>query len=169
MVDSNFLPVADAIIVNQRSLQKTLSRKNGIFDATVLPRDTLIITHISFYRTFISVSNILINPEIVLASDTVQLRQIDVVSGMMSDSARAAKNIANFVFDPRPNGYDIYTESERMKNLLQKENRIERVMASSLTYQFSPSEVIGRIIEKFEYRKKIRENYTNKKKDSKKE
>jgi hypothetical protein len=51
-----------------------------------------------------------------------------------------------------------------MNDLQSTENRVLRNKASAVTYQFSPSAVIGSLIDKIEKRKKSNEYYSTKKK-----
>lgn len=165
VVDKNGNPVPDTYIINSRNFDKNTSRGNGVFDMEVLPSDSLIISHVSFFRKMVTVFQLMKNPVIQLDLDTINILQVDVLSDQMTDAERAEENINNINFDikPKPGG-DAYTESERMNDLLNSENRVMRSEASAVTYQFSPSAVIGNIIDKIEKRKKSNEYYSTKKK-----
>ena len=166
IMDKHNHPINDAYIINTRNLDKNTSRENGVFDARVLPGDSLIISHVSFFRKMVSVYQIMKNPVIQLDIDTINIVQIDVLSDEMTDAERAAENIKSIDFDFRPKPDDSFTESERMENLLNTENRVQRSEASALTYQFSPSEVIGKIINNMKKRKKSNEYSSTKKNDN---
>jgi hypothetical protein len=59
------------------------------------------------------------------------------------------KNIDRIEFDFRPQPDDAFTETERMKTLMNTENQVERAYSNSLNLlQFSPSEEIGKFISK---------------------
>lgn len=168
VVDTKQKPVSDAHIINFRNTNKYVSRNNGVFDAWVLPDDSLVITHISYFRKTISVYQLLQNPVIQLELDTINILPINVSPDQLTDRERAAENINSLEFDFRPQPGDSFTESERMRQLLNKENRVERTSASSLNYQFSPSEIIGKIAKKIEKRKKSKQfNSTKKQTDTK--
>lgn len=168
IVDFNHQAVSDAHIINFRNTDKYVSKSNGVFDAWVLPGDSLVITHISYFRITISVYQLLQNPVIQLELDTINILSINVSPDQLTDRERAAENIKSIEFDFRPQPGDGFTESERMKQLLNKENRVERTTASSLNYQFSPSEIIGKIAEKIDKRKKSKQfNSTKKQTDAK--
>ena len=164
VLDSNNNPVPDAYIINARNMDKNTSRANGVFDALVLPQDSLIITHVSFFRKTVTVYQLLQNPVIQLDLDTINILQVDVLSDDITDLERAAKNMNDIVFDFRPKDNDTYTESERMEDLLNTENRVQRSAASSLTYEFSPSELIGDLVNKIKKRKKASTYSSTKKK-----
>lgn len=158
IVDKHGHAVPDAYIINTRNYDKNTSRYNGVFDADILSTDTLIISHVSFFRKTVTAYQLMKNPEIKLDMDTINIMQVDVLSNQMTDAERAEKNINSINFDPRPQpDRDAYTESERMNDLLSTENRVMRSEASALTYQFSPSAVIGNIINKIEKRKRSNE------------
>jgi len=169
VVDKNGHAIPDAYIINTRNFDKNTSRYNGVFDAHVLPTDSLIISHVSFFRKMVTAFQLMKNPVIQLDLDTINIMQVDVLSDKMTDAERAKENISSINFDikPKPGG-DIYTESERMNDLISTENRVMRSEASAVTYQFSPSAVVGSIIDKIEKRKKSNEYNSTKKKDKEK-
>ncbi len=165
VVDKKGNPIPDAYIINSRNYSKNTSRENGVFDVQVLPADSLIVSHVSFFRKTVTVFQLMKNPVIQLSLDTINILQIDVLSDEMTDAERAAKNVNSINFDMKPKpGGDNYTETERMDNLVSTENRVLRSEASAVTYQFSPSEVIGNLIGKIQKRKKSNEYYSTKKK-----
>jgi len=168
IIDKNGTAISDAYIINLRNLDKNTSRGNGVFDTYVLPNDSLVITHVSFLRKTVTAYSLMKNPVVQLNPDTVNIQQINVLSDQMTDMERAKKNIENMGFSMKPKpGGDSYTESERMNDLMSTENRIQRSEASAVIYQFSPSAIIGGLVDKIEKRKKSNEYYsTRKKKDN---
>ncbi len=164
ILDSNNNPVPDAYIINARDMDKNTSRPNGVFDAMVLPEDSLIITHVSFFRKTVTVYELLQNPIIQLDLDTINILQVDVLSDDITDLERAAKNMNEIDYDFRSQDTDTFTESERMEDLLNTENRVQRSAASSLTYEFSPSELIMGLVNKIKKRKKASGYSSTKKK-----
>jgi hypothetical protein len=126
-----------------------VSRDNGIFDVMVLPGDSIIITHISFIRKVVTVHQLMVDPVVQLELDTINIRSINISASERSDYEKAMKNMEKIEFDFRPQPDDAYTETERMKNLLNTENQVERAYSHSLNFlQFSPSEEIGKLISK---------------------
>lgn len=155
VVDQNNRPIADANIFNERSRIRNSSTRNGIFDVLVLPGDSIIITHISYIRKVVTVHQLMINPVVPLEMDTVNIRAVNVSGSEKTDYDKALQNMERIEWDFRPQPDDAYTETERMKSLLNTENQVERAYSNSLNFiQFSPSEQIGKLISK---RKKKRE------------
>jgi hypothetical protein len=158
VVDANKNPIGDAYIFNERSSVKTISRTSGVFDIRVLPGDSIIITHLSFIRKVVTVYQLMVNPIVQLELDTVNIRSINVSADKMSDYKKAMENIDRIEFDFRPQPDDAYTETERMKTLLNTENQVERAYSNSLNlFQFSPSEQIGKLIDKRKKKKEARQ------------
>ena len=149
IVDRNNNPISDGYIFNERNSLKSFSKVNGVFDVKVLPNDSIIISHISFIRKVVTVYQLLVNPVVQLELDTINIRPVNISASEKSDYQKAMKNIERIKFDLRPQPDDDYTESERMTNLLNTENQVERAYSNSLNFmQFSPSEEIGKLISK---------------------
>lgn len=147
-------PVPDAYIVNMRNSQNSVSTGNGIFELRVIPSDTLIISHISFLRKVITVYELLVNPNVILETDTVNIKAVNVRRNRQTDYDAAMKNISSITFDPKALTDDSFTETERTTELMKTENRVLRTEASSISLvSFSPSQVIGKWSEKRKKRK----------------
>jgi hypothetical protein len=158
VVDANKNPVEDALIFNERSARRLVSGNNGIFDVWVQPGDSVIITHISFIRKVVTVHQLMINPVIQLDLDTINIRPINVSASQRTDYEKAMENIKRIDFDFRPMPDDNYTESGRMKSLMQTEDQVQRVAASSVSLiSFSPSEELGKMISKRKKKKEARQ------------
>ncbi len=158
IVDSNKKPVTDVYIYNTRSLVRVASRVNGIFDMTLLPKDSLIITHISYIRKTVTAYDLMVNPVIQLELDTVSIRQVNISGSQKTEYDNAMKNLERIDFDFRPHPTDNFTEEEQMKELMKTEDRVQRVSASSITlYSFSPSQVISKWSEKRKKRKEAKQ------------
>jgi hypothetical protein len=164
VVDAKNTPVPDAHVFNERNSTKSVSRSNGIFDVKVMPGDSIIITHISFVRKVVTVHDLMVNPVVKLEIDTVNIRSVNVSASQRSDYEKAMTNIQRIEFDFRPLPDDSYTETERMKTLMQTEDEIQRVSASSLSLvRFSPSEEIGKMFEKRKKKKEAKQFSSTKK------
>lgn len=158
VVDAMKNPVADAHVFNERNSSKYVSRRNGIFDVWVLPGDSIIITHISFIRKVVTVHQLMVNPVVQLEIDTINIKAVNISASQRTDYEKAMTNIQSIEFDFRPSPDDGFTESERMKVLMQSEDEIQRVSASSVSLvRFSPSEVIGKLLSKQKKRKEARQ------------
>ncbi len=164
VVDRNNNPIPDAYIINFRISDKNTSRANGVFDARVLPSDSLVFSHVSFFRKTVSVFDILKNPVVEMQLDTININPINISASKKSDYEKAMENIESIKFDFRPQPDDDYTENERMKNLLNTENQVERAYSNSVNLlQFSPSEEIGKLITKRKKKKAAKQFSSSKK------
>jgi len=158
VVDSKLNPVSDAYIFNLRNSVKDVSRSNGVFEVGVLPGDSIVISHISFLRKVVTVHQLMINPIIQLDLDTINIRPVNVSASQRSDYEKALKNMESIEFDFRPQPDDVFTETERMKTLINTENQVERAYSNSLNFlQFSPSEQIGKLVEKRKKKKEAKQ------------
>jgi len=166
VVDIHKNPISDAYLFNTRNSDKNVSHINGVFDLRVLPGDTIIIMHISYLRKSVKVYELLVNPLVTLEMDTVNIRQINITSSQRTDYDRAMVNIKRIEFNMNPLSTDLNTDSERMQQLMNKENQLLRVQASSLSLvRFSPSEQIGKWIDKRKKRKDANQFSSTKEKE----
>jgi hypothetical protein len=132
----------------------------------VLPGDSIIITHVSFIRKIVTVHELMVDPIVRLELDTVNIKPVNISASEMSDYEKAMENMERIEWDFRPQPDDEYTETERMKNLLNTENEVERAYSHSLNFlTFSPSEEIGKLIARQKKKKEAKQfNSTKKKK-----
>ncbi len=157
VVGVNRMPVADAYIFNTRDLDKNITNSNGVFSIWVLPSDTLIISHVSYFRKTVTVFSLLNNPTIQLNVDTINIEGINISPDQKTDYEKAMENIESIKFDFRKKPLDGYSETERMQEVINTENRVYRVEAASVSLlRFSPSEQIGKLIDKMKKHKKKR-------------
>lgn len=164
IIDSKQNPVADAYIFNLRNSVKDVSTSNGVFDVWALPKDSIIISHISFLRKVVTVHQLMINPVVTLDLDTIHIRPVNVSANEISDYDKALKNIESIKFDFKPLPTDNYSENERMTQLMISENRVHRTQASSVNFaSFSPSEEIGKMVAKRKKKKEARQFSSTKK------
>jgi hypothetical protein len=158
IVDAKQNPVSDVYLVNPRNSSKSVSRTNGVFDVWVLPSDSVIISHISFLRKTVTVYQLMVNPIVQIETDTVNIRPVNVSASQRTDYEKAMKNMESIEFDFRPKPDDSFTETERMKVLMQKEDQVQRVAASSVSLvRFSPSEEINKILAKHRKKKEAKQ------------
>lgn len=147
VVDSTSRPIADVYIINLRNHEKSVSKQNGIFEMSVLPEDSLVLTHISYDRKIINVFTLLKNPVIKLIGENLNIRQVDVSPNQKTDYQRAMNNIYSisnikYFDDPK-----IDTEPELSMQMMTEHNRYLRSEATSIRLlRFSPSEEIQKLI-----------------------
>jgi translation initiation factor IF-1 len=168
IVDAKHNPISDVYLFNPRNSIKTISRSNGVFDIWVLPADSVIISHISFLRKTVTVYQLMVNPIIQLEIDTVNIRPVNVSASQRTDYEKAMKNIESIEFDFRTKPDDSFTETERMKLLMQKEDQVQRVAASSVSLvRFSPSAEINKILAKHRKKKETKQFSSTKESETK--
>ncbi len=158
IIDNTQNPVSDAYIFNIRNAAKCFSTGNGLFELHVQPSDTLIISHISFLRKMVTVYELLKNPVVLLETDTMNIKPVNVTGNLQTAHEQAMKNINYQTFDALPRIVDNFSETERTAQLMKTENRVLRTEASSVRIaSFSPSAVIGKFAEKRAKRKIAKE------------
>lgn len=136
-------------------MDKNITNYRGIFSIWVSPGDSLIISHISYFRKVVTVHTLLSNPIVHLQLDTVNIKDVVVSPGQKTDYEKAQENIKSIDFDIRPQPDDKFTESERVEFLLNTENIVHRSAASSVSFlNFSPSEKIKKLFTKRKQREK---------------
>lgn len=149
IVDTKGDPVSDVYIVNLNSNEKDISLNNGIFTINASASDSLVLSHISYFRKIVTIHSILLDPVIKLYSENVEVQEVTVSPDQKSDMDKAMLNIEQMQFDPRPVAESSATESERVQSLVTAENRVERTAASSIRLVgFSPSEQVGKLFTK---------------------
>lgn len=165
IVDTKGNPVSDVYIVNLASNEKDISLENGTFTINVSLADSLVLSHISYFRKIISTYSLLQNPIITLESENVNIREITVSPEQKSELDLARENIQQIEWDVRPQPGDDFTESERAKNLMSEHNSVLRAEASSLSFfSFSIGDILGKWKKKREQRKASKEFTRNKRK-----
>ena len=158
MADQDGFAVEDAYISNFNGTDKYVSRANGVFKIWVQASDSLAISHISYLRKVVSVFDIMMSPIVTLVKDSIYLKDINVSPEQRTDRELAMTNIKSIDFDFRTNPNDLYTDDgERIQELLQTHNRVERTAASSVSLvRFSPSDIFGNIKKKRQQKKEAR-------------
>ncbi|MDX1285666.1 MAG: hypothetical protein R3182_11665, partial [Draconibacterium sp.] len=170
VVDKNGQPISDVYIVNLVSREKDISRPNGIIDIRVSSSDSIVLSHISYFRKVVKVHTLLINPVVVLESENVNIGEVTVSPEQKSQLMQAQENlkdIKEFDFPLRPK---IDEESNPVNELMTEHNRVLRTEASSITMiRFTPGDVLNKWKKKREKKKKSREFYSTRKQKKEKE
>ena len=155
IVDFNAQPIADAYIINLRSHEKSVSKQNGVFEMQVLPNDSLVISHISYFRKLIHVFTLMKNPVVILDGENLNIKQVDVAASKKTDYQRAMANIASISDIKLYNDPKIDIEPELTMQMMTENNRYHRSEATSLRIlRFSPSEKIKQLIKKLKKKKR---------------
>ena len=170
VVDKRGQPISDVYIVNLVSQEKDISRPNGIIDIRVSSSDSIVLSHISYFRKVVKVHTLLINPVVVLESENVNIGEVTVSPEQKSQLMQAQENlkdIKEFDFPLRPK---IDEESNPVNELMTEHNRVLRTEASSITMiRFTPGDVLNKWKKKREKKKKSREFYSTRKQKKEKE
>lgn len=165
IVDVHSQPITDAYIINYRDYKKIISNAKGEFNIWVQRDDSLMISHISYYRKVVYADSVRHNSVIQLKLDTVNILHINVFTEPRDDEAFARKNINSWEFSVKPSPTEAFTEKERVQDMLNHENKIMRSEASSVRIAtFSPTEQIGKLVNLIKRRKKSNEFSNSKKK-----
>ncbi|MDX8340656.1 hypothetical protein SLH46_15770 [Draconibacterium sp. IB214405] len=147
IVDQNDDPISDVYVVNLDNHEKDISHENGGFTLWVSPNDSLVLSHISYFRKIVSVQSLLVNPKVQLISEHVDIPEIVVSPEQITDIDRAR---GNMVF------MDEYSSPVRMRIEEEDGNPVTWIMTANNVYlrseassislvAFSPSESIGRL------------------------
>ncbi len=154
IIDAHQHPVPDVHIINYRDFKKVTSQNNGEFNIWVERGDSLMVSHISYYRKIVYADSVKNQPEIVLQLDTVNIVPVNIFTKPRDEKTFADKNINSWEFSIKPSPTEAYTEKERIQNVLNRENGIMKSEANSLRIAtFSPSEQVGKVVNLFKRRK----------------
>ena len=158
IIDAHSRPIPDVYVINYRDFKKIVSNADGKFNIWVKREDSLMISHISYYRKVIYADSVKLNPVIQLKLDTVNILKINIFTQPRNDEAFANKNINSWEFSIKPSPIEAFTEKERVQNMVISENSVMRSEASSIRIAaFSPSEQIGKLFKRLKKRKKQKE------------
>lgn len=152
VVDQNSNPIPDVYIVNLNSHEKDISRANGVFAIWVNPNDTLILSHISYFRETVTVHSLLINPIITMVAEDVNIPEIQISTNLLSDNDRAEKNL-EFLNEYEAPGFskiDVEDDPNPVNEIVTENNELMRSEASSVSIiRFSASESLNILYSKF--------------------
>lgn len=162
VVDQMMKPVPDVYVVNLNSHDKDISRSNGVFSLWVTPSDSLIFSHISYYRKVVKVHLLLLNPVVMLESENVDIPEIRISTDKLSDMDRAKKNLDFIETYSPPKLQRMQIDAvEPVQQIMVENNALMRSEASSVHIaSFSPSESLHVLYSKFK-RKNPLTNYSS--------
>ncbi len=152
VVDQMTKPIPDVYVVNLNSHEKDISRQNGVFSIWVNPSDTLILSHISYFRKKISVHSLLVNPTVTMVAEDVNIPEIQVSTNLITDKERAEQNL-EFLDEYEVQNFskiDVENEADPVRDVMTENNELMRSEASSISIaRFSPSESLSILYSKF--------------------
>ena len=157
IVDAKGDPVSDVYIINLVSNEKDISGVNGVFTIKIFPTDSLVLSHISYFRKIITANSLLLNPVLTLESENVNVEEVTVSPEQKSDMDNAMENIQQIDWDTRPQPGDGFSEADRVNQTMTENNRVLRTEASSVSLlKFSIGDMLGKWKKKRQRRKKYR-------------
>lgn len=165
IVDIKGDPVSDVYIVNLVSNEKDISLSNGIFTINASAGDSLILSHISYFRKIVTVHSILLNPIIEMYSENVDIPEVRITPDQKSAIDRANQNM-EFLneYNPEVKIRLAKEEADPVTSIMTENNELMRSEASSLSLvRFSPSESIGKLFTKLK-KKDYSNDYSSTKK-----
>lgn len=165
VVDQYDNPISDVYIVNLDNHEKDISRENGVFSVWVSPSDTLVLSHISYFRKIVSVHSLLVNPKVQLVSESVDIPEITVSPEQLDDIDRANNNLSFMQEYETPVRVRMQQEeSEPVLTIMTENNDLMRSEASSVSIiRFSPSENIGKLFTKLKKKDPSEEYFSTRK------
>ncbi|WP_319482061.1 hypothetical protein [uncultured Draconibacterium sp.] len=147
IVDQNDNPISDVYVVNLDNHDKDISLKNGVFSIWVSPSDSLVLSHISYFRKIVSVHALLVNPRVELTSENVDIPEVVVSPDQTIEVDKAKENLAFMKeYSPPIKFRMAEEESDPVTTIMTANNVLMRSEASSISIaRFSPSENIGKL------------------------
>lgn len=165
IVGPNKFPVPDAHVINFRNLKKVISDHNGKFNMRVQPGDSIMISHVVFFRKKIYADSIKTDPIIILSIDTINIAGIRITPNQKNEYELARENIQAIEFDLKPRLDDEFTDKDLIESVIKTENALARSASYSVNFiKFSPTQLIGKLLAKRERRKKSNEFKSTQKK-----
>lgn len=168
VIDPNGEPVSDVYIVNLVSKEKDISLSNGVFTIQVLPSDSIVLSHISYFRKIVRIHDILLDPIITIYSENVDIPEVRVTPDQKSELDHANENM-QFLQEYKPpvKARLAQEEPDPTQSIMTEHNDQMRVEASSLSLvRFSPSENVGKLFTRLK-KKDYTSNYSSTKKQLK--
>ena len=149
VVDQFGNAISDVYVVNLRNHEKDISNDNGVFSVWVSPSDSLVLSHISFFRKIASVHSLLINPVVKLVSEDVNIPEVRISADQLSDEERAEMNMEFLKDYDVPHFTKIDNDANPVNEMMIENNRLLRTEASSISIiRFSPGEQVQKLYNK---------------------
>jgi hypothetical protein len=164
VVDQKGAPISDVYVVNLVSNEKVISHSDGIFTIRVLPSDSLIFSHISYFRKIADVYTLLLDPVVKLYSESVDIPEVQVTPDQQSDYENAMKNLLFLKEYKAPEFLKIQEESDPVSTITTEHNELMRSEASSISLiRLSPSKSIEKLVDKVKKTDRSNDYYSTRK------
>ncbi|MCY1719723.1 hypothetical protein OU798_05180 [Prolixibacteraceae bacterium Z1-6] len=164
VVDQDGDPISDVYIVNLVSHEKDISHSDGVFNIRIFPSDSIVLSHISYFRKTVTVHDILLDPVITMFSEEIGIKEVKVTPKQKSDEEYAQKNLL-FLEEYKPMSYTkIKEESDPVNTIMTENNDLMRSEAASLSIvRFSPSENVEQLFAKLKRTDSSKDFYSTRK------
>lgn len=165
IVDQNDNPISDVYIVNLDNHEQDISLENGVFSLWVSPGDSLVLSHISYFRKIVSVHSLLVNPKVQMTSEHVDIPEVVVSPDQVTDIDRANNNLAFVKEYETPVRVRMQMEeSNPVTTIMTEYNDLMRSEASSISIvRFSPSENLGKLFTRLKKKDSYNDFYSTRK------
>lgn len=148
VIDQAGKAVSDVYIVNLNTHEKDISHTSGIFAIWVLPDDSLVFSHIAYYRRVVTVNSILLDPDVTIVSEHVNIPEVIVNPEQKTEMENAKANL-EFLNDFKAPGFVKIdsNDNDPVSATMRENNSVLRSEASSISIiRFSPSVVLSTLI-----------------------
>lgn len=158
IVDSNNDPISDVYIINLNNQEKDVSLSNGVFTVWASSSDTLVLSHISYFRKIVTIHSLLVNPTIKLKAENVDIAEIRVSPDLITDLDRARLNMMFIQRYDVPAYTKIKDEVQPVQTLMIENNELLRSEAASISLlRFSPSYNIEKLFVKLKKKDQLKD------------
>lgn len=167
VVNKNGDPISDVYIINTSNHEKDITQPNGIFTITVSPNDSLILSHISYFRKSVKIFTLLRNPVIILESENIEIPEITVSPNQTNDLENAKQNLL-FLNDYQVPKYNkMKPEIDPLQTIMTEHNRLMRTEAGSISFLpilEAPLKLLDKSVQKRKRRKLYSTDYSSSRK-----
>ncbi len=164
VVDQEGNPISDVYVVNLVNHEKNISHSDGVFNISVFLSDSLVLSHISYFRKTVTVHDILMDPVITMYSEEIGIQEVKVTPDQKSDYDHAMKNMAFLEEYTVPDFTKIKEESDPLTTLMTENNDLMRAEAASVSFvRFSPADNIERLFAKLKRKDSSNDYYSTRK------
>jgi hypothetical protein len=164
IVDQKGDPISDVYVVNLVSNEKAISHSDGIFTIRVLASDSIVFSHISYFRKIADVYTLLLDPVVKLYSESVDIPEVQVTPDQQSDYENAMKNLLFLKDYKAPEFVKIQEEADPVSTITTEHNKLMRSEASSISLiRLSPSKSIEKLVDKVKNTDRSNDYYSTRK------
>lgn len=158
IIDETNKPISDVYIINLNNQEKDVSQLNGVFTVWASSTDSLVLSHISYFRKIVTIHSLLVNPTIKLIAENVDIPEILVSPDLITDIDRARLNMMFMQEYNVPAYTKIKDEVQPVQTLMIENNELLRSEAASISLlRFSPSYSIEKLFVKLRRQDRLKD------------